>query len=358
MDSNGMREAGGPLAVSLRSKFAGALLGGMVGDTFGAPVENWACERVNEALDLVARLPARSAYRSLYDDVLGPLSARPGPARFHYTDDTQMTIAVAESLLARARFDGQDIADRLVLSFDTRRSYGSSVYSILQGLKRGVSWEEAGRHRGGEGSPENGGAARVTPLALLYHDAEKGCLQLVAEVSSAITHAHPLGREGAALQAAAIALAVRCDPRVSLHPIEFLGEVASSVCLRTSAFTEALRQIASLLECRPGPREVAAALGNGCEAHRSVPAALYAFLAHRDSFEDAVRFAVRLGGDTDTIAALCGALVGAYAGDAAIPDAWLNVVENDEKGRDYVSQLANSLYALWLRHEQPYLSIK
>jgi poly(ADP-ribose) glycohydrolase ARH3 len=269
-----------------------------------------------------------------------------------------MTLAVAESLVARGQFDGKDIADRLVSGFDTRRSYGAGVYSILQGLKRGVSWEEAGRIRGGEGSPENGGAARVAPLALLYHDAEKGCLQLIAEVSAAITHSHPIGREGAALQAAAIALAVRWSPNAPFCPIEFLQDVAESVCLRTTVFPEALRKVARLLEHRPTPREVAVALGSGSGAHHSVPAALYAFLAHRDAFEDAVRFAIRLGGDTDTIASMCGALVGAYAGDAVIPDAWLNVVENDQKGRDYVSQLANSLYALWLRHEQPYLSIK
>ena len=59
-------------------------------------------------------------------------------------------------------------------------------------------------------------------------------------------------------------------------------------------------------------------LGNGIEAFRAVPAAIYAFLSHPLSFSEAVRYAISLGGDTDTIASMTGALSGAYLGDSAI----------------------------------------
>jgi poly(ADP-ribose) glycohydrolase ARH3 len=55
-----------------------------------------------------------------------------------------------------------------------------------------------------------------------------------------------------------------------------------------------------------------------------------------DSFKDAVVLAVNLGGDTDTIGAMAGAIAGAYYGYAQIPQTWLDRLENGAKGRDYV----------------------
>lgn len=57
----------------LPAKFEGALLGTMVGDALGAPVEGWDCRRLNEAMATVAGLPPRAPERSLYDAVLGLL---------------------------------------------------------------------------------------------------------------------------------------------------------------------------------------------------------------------------------------------------------------------------------------------
>jgi poly(ADP-ribose) glycohydrolase ARH3 len=70
-------------------------------------------------------------------------------------------------------------------------------------------------------------------------------------------------------------------------------------------------------------------------AIESVPPAIGAFLL-TNSFRDAVVLAVNLGGDTDTIGAMAGAVAGAYYGYARIPDEWLASLENEEKGRDYV----------------------
>jgi len=59
-------------------------------------------------------------------------------------------------------------------------------------------------------------------------------------------------------------------------------------------------------------------LGNGTEALRSVPAALYCFLRQTRSYKDTVIYAISLGGDTDTIAAMAGAISGAYIGVEAM----------------------------------------
>ncbi|MBC8140895.1 MAG: ADP-ribosylglycohydrolase family protein, partial [Armatimonadetes bacterium] len=88
-------------------------------------------------------------------------------------------------------------------------------------------------------------------------------------------------------------------------------------------------------------------LGSSIEAHESVPAALYSFLRHPESFEGAVSFAVRLGDDTDTVGAMTGAIAGAFHGYAGIPQKWLRPLENGAKGRDYTLSLADRLFDRW-----------
>lgn len=81
-------------------------------------------------------------------------------------------------------------------------------------------------------------------------------------------------------------------------------------------------------------------MGNGIEAFNSVPTAIYSFLSHFESFADAVIYAIGLGGDTDTIAAMTGAISGAYHGIKAIPKEWEERLEN----RAYIETLAIRLW--------------
>ena len=77
-------------------------------------------------------------------------------------------------------------------------------------------------------------------------------------------------------------------------------------------------------------------------AIESVPAAIGAFLL-TTCFKDAVALAVNLGGDTDTIGAMAGAIAGAYYGYGQIPEAWVSRLENRAKGRDYVIRCVKEL---------------
>lgn len=79
----------------------------------------------------------------------------------------------------------------------------------------------------------------------------------------------------------------------------------------------------------------------GIAAAEAVPAALFAFIRHIDSFTDAVTQAVQLGGDTDTIAAMTGALAGAFHGTTAIPTPWRTRLE----ACDRLDALAEELFA-------------
>jgi poly(ADP-ribose) glycohydrolase ARH3 len=66
-----------------------------------------------------------------------------------------------------------------------------------------------------------------------------------------------------------------------------------------------------------------------------------------DSYENTISRAITMGDDTDTLAAIAGALSGARLGVQGIPQQLLNILENGPKGRDYIVQVADNLYARW-----------
>jgi poly(ADP-ribose) glycohydrolase ARH3 len=331
----------------LRDRFRGALLGTMVGDALGAPVEGWECDQLNEKLDDVLVLPL--AERQQHIAILGLLTgAELLPGTAYYTDDTQMAIGVAESLVEHSGFDGPHMASRFADNFDASRGYGFGAHTVILQLQGGAAWDEPGEKLfGGQGSFGNGAAMRAAPVGALYHD-NLPRLRRVAEAQASITHTHPIGKQSAVLQAAAVAAALRFDiENDDFDELAFVDTVTDSVGSLEHWLDAGYKDMRTLLRLHPLPEEVAETLGNGIEAQLSVPTALYAFTAHYDSFAQAVLYAVRLGGDTDTIGAMTGAIAGAFHGASAIPPNWLDALENGPQGRDYVTALADNLYDRW-----------
>jgi poly(ADP-ribose) glycohydrolase ARH3 len=209
-------------------------------------------------------------------------------------------------------------------------------------IKSGASWDEASRRLfGGAGSLGNGAAMRVAPVGLLYFDNPEQ-LRTVAYGSAQITHAHELGKEGATIEAYAIALAVRhatSSSSTELVPHVFLSDLKAFA--RNQIFVKKLETVEQLLG-NATRSTVAQEIGNGVEAHNSVPAAIYSFLENLGSFEAAVTNAVNLGGDMDTIGAMAGAISGAYHGCDAIPQRWIVKLER----KDYIERLAEKLWRM------------
>lgn len=81
-------------------------------------------------------------------------------------------------------------------------------------------------------------------------------------------------------------------------------------------------------------------MGTGISALEAVPAAVCAFLHHPDSYTETISFAIRMGGDTDTIASMAGAISGARLGLSAIPRPWLDRVEAVAHLRHLADELA------------------
>jgi poly(ADP-ribose) glycohydrolase ARH3 len=270
----------------LKDKFRGALLGLTVGDSLGAPFEGH-----------------RNVSRSEWESVADAMN------ELRFTDDSHMTFGVAESLLVHPEFDAAHMVGVFARDYfnEPWRGYGAGPPQVFDAVRRGVPAEVAARRLyGGSGSLGNGAAMRVAPIALVFAG-DLVRIEDVARRSAAITHVHPLGIEGAVVQALAVNLALQL-PSGQLDPGSFLDSFRRFGLSQT--FLGALEKVGDLLPSAPSS-EVVEIVGNGIEAHRSVPAALFAFLSSRGDFARSIECAVRLGGDTDTIAAMAGALAGA-----------------------------------------------
>jgi len=299
----------------LKSKF----LGGMVGSALGDAIGELAFWRSDEA-----RLRSKIAQT----DVLV------------YTDDTAMAIGLAEAITQLGRLDEQHLGDTFRANYqcESWRGYATGpprVFSLVE--RRGMSYSEAARSLfGGQGSFGNGAAMRIAPVGLFFHDAPD--LYEQARASASVTHAHPVGVDGAAVLAWAVAQAVKLDPQEPF-PLEHFSQGLVDFA-RTPEIRDKMVLARTLLAEDVPPPDAARRLGRGVTVHQSMPFAIYAFLRHPKSFEACLFCAILNGGDRDTLGAMACAVSGAYLGVKAIPLAWREKIENGEHIEDLAIKLA------------------
>jgi poly(ADP-ribose) glycohydrolase ARH3 len=320
----GQETAGGPIP-SGAERFQGCLLGLMVGDALGARFEGWAPE------DIAAEYATREA-----------LLNEPPPGPWRYTDDTEMTIGIAEALLKDGEIIADSLRDAWVANFTPGRCYGATQL-VLRAMRDGEDYREVAENLFPGGSYGNGGAMRVAPVGLFFQD-DWDRLWQQAELCTQPTHAHRLAIEGAQLVALAVAMAAS---DVDFDRAALLTELKRRC--RSDEYRDRLD-----LARRIGSRNELHRLGNGVPALESAVTAIACFALSPESYVDAIADAIFLGGDTDTIAAMAGAISGARLGFRAIPSTLLDNVEREGKGREYVADLAVRLHGAYQAHRPDY----
>ena len=280
----------------------GSLVGAAIGDALGEPVEDrsrrWIAERCGDVRGYLVPSPATSS-------------------------DTLLTLITADSLLAdpvdhptrlAARLHGVDVPTR-----------GRSMKHARTELLAGRAWWQAAMPR----SAGTAGAARCASFGLLWAgDPRRAAYE--AALSTSVTHGHPVATTAAAAFAAAVALAARGDGPLDGAWIEAVTEIAAGFeqgAVPGKTVVDRLRVLPALIG-QPA-ESVRAIVGTGAIAIEAVPAALWCATAHADPVEGVVA-AVSAGGDTDTIAAMAGACLGARNGEAAWPSNLTNLAGLDE----------------------------
>lgn len=253
-----------------------------------------------------------------------------------YTDDTLMSIALASSLIEFQGYDIEDVAKQYLAWMESgnTRGIGTTTAQALTRLKLGATAYESGVSlSNGKPACGNGTAMRASPIGLVYrHDLPK--LMEIAIKDAVITHKALEPKVGSV----AVALGTALLAERFASPKELLGEVVS--VLSESETTDKIRAAMFFIEQGTSPVEALAQIGSGGYVPETVGAAFYCIGA-TESFQDAVVMAVRAGGDTDTTAAIVGALAGTWYGLEGIPNEYKENVENFQLLQDLTDELIN-----------------
>lgn len=298
----------------LKEKYLGAMVGSALGDAIGELAFRY--REKNHLLTVVERTE-----------------------KLTYTDDTAMAIGLAESILQKRGIDQQHLGDTFCRNFyqEPWRGYASgppTIFSLVRSF--GLSYVEAARSLfGGTGSMGNGAAMRIVPVGLFFHHSEN--LYEMACASAQVTHAHPVGMDGAAIQAWAIANVVEMDPKKEFPLESFIKGLISFS--RTEQIRSKMKQVGELILSGVSPKIALNCLGRSVAVDESLPFAIFSFLRYPKSFEDCLFCAILNEGDCDTLGAMACAISGAYLGIQAIPSSWRMKLEN----RILIENLASSL---------------
>lgn len=374
----------------LQERARGSILGLMIGDALGAAVEGfpqseirqlaqtaWGSVHVEgfmQAVHMGTYVPGNQpgTYRpaTAVEDVnfvpQGPPSNKNVEkvcARFGmYTDDTNAALALASSIVECGHVDHEHCARCCAEFFRDNEAYRGcppTAKKVQQAILDGVSAEDTGLppyFPFPGGSFANGGAMRISPLAIAYRNADQASLRWAVQGAVRASHRHPEAVDFAVIQAAAVQHCLRSEVS-NFDAARLLADLASRC--QTDAMRQMVQAIAEILahsaeDC--DERKVVSEVVNKAQRPGSgmsfqiasvhmAPCVLWAACRH---FEDpcrAIKSAIDLAGDTDTTAAMVGAIVGALHGEAWCSH-WAKDLENGPWGRDFALHLAEQLASM------------
>jgi len=279
----------------------GCLVGLAVGDALGAPLE----------------FLSRDSVRRKYPAGLREMIASSLWEEGEYTDDTQMALLIAESLLERGRIEARDLAVRFHAWQKTAKDVGVMTRAVLNMPDYLENPEEcAARHFRNypDASGGNGAVMRCAPVGLAFLESPQR-LMSESRASARATHADPAAQESCAILNLWIARIFLDGPK---------NGIEEALALTAPESPDVWRKLERIEKVEEG--EI---LSSGFTVH-TLEAAAWSFLS-TENFEEAVVRAANLGDDADTVAAVCGALAGAYYGYDGILERWRKKLKDEKK---------------------------
>lgn len=302
----------------------GLLMGVAIGDALGLPREGLQ-RRV--ALKMFGR--PQLAYRLL-------------PGVGFYSDDTQLMLMAAQAIL-RSRSEWRPFSR----SFHTRLAWyplslpvGAGKATLLASFK---SWLRATGLPTGCNSAGNGPVTRAIFLTLALHGTDHRIIKWIEDATQ-ITHTNPLAVDGCLVLSRLAQVAGKTNSR-KLDKLEALQQAINGS--KEAAIRDKLIDLIPFLNQSRSPSAIARHFGwergiSGCIVPTTVMS-VYCFLRYPTNFERAVTSAIRLGGDTDSVAAIVGGLVGAHIGYGKLPARLVEQIKVLPHDSEWIAQMAERI---------------
>ncbi len=307
---------------NLNNKIRGCIIGGAVGDAIGRDAE-----RITPPTDIDI-----TEYKKWHGWQNGPTGT--------VTDDTQMTMWVAESLIENDGLNPDDLAKRFTSEYI--RAAGRGTIDFIKNIKvKKLEWYKAGSKSTG-----NGAAMRVAPVGIFFaHNCE--LLKLAAGLQSMITHNDSMAIASGIAVAFAVSMLLRMNSNDIAElesKIKFCNDIADVIegieenNYRTRNSDEIDRmhnriknKIPMFLKEQKHPEEINEIFWSGAYVLETLPFAIYCFLYTPGDFKKILYNSVNYSRDSDTIASICCQLWGALNGIKSIPEYYISELEYKDR---------------------------
>lgn len=313
--------------ITLRSKITGMFLGIAIGDALGMPVETFSKSKILEKYSKVSKYEVPSNHKWFDGHEAGTI-----------TDDTQLTVAVAKSIIESNGLDMDSMAKFHVEALsETDAGWGNSTRYSIKNLKNGVHWKNSALKTENSGLG-NGVAMKVSPISAYYvaqSIKEKNYNKHIDQVTQFLcqfnnmTHCSHISLKSTGAMFAAFSYCLSEFDSFKIGKMSECCFLYSCLNQHHENFNYDLLKLKDNLSTRIfnlfkdysnySENDIVNMYGEGkCYCYDSIPFSLYFFIKNPNSI-DALFNVVNAGGDTDSNGSMVGGLLGALNGMEIFP---------------------------------------
>ena len=328
----------------MKDKVRGAIVGLAIGDALGMPVEGLKPETIKKNFGYIKtmRSPNKkccSPYHNL--------------KRGQYTDDTQLTVAIAKSIIECGEIDYEDIAEKHIEAFrGERRGWGKATTIGCQRLYDGIPWYNSGV----DDAAGNGPPMKIAPIGVLYG------LDLISKLEmvnaciniSRMTHRDERAFIAAITQAYLVGMALKGNMEIIMWELSHLDKFIQNLEMtfycdynldfndfNKKSFSNSVAAAIDIVYLK-NDKEMREEIGVSSFVNQSVAFTYGMLFKHGENLKNCMERIINQGGDADTTGALAGSILGASYGYSAFPSRWRWGLEN----RGEFIKIADKLFEL------------
>lgn len=329
----------------IRSRVRGAIIGTAIGDALGMPFEGLSPETIEEKFKNI---------RSMTAPVKNTVGHRiHNLKRGQWTDDTQLMLAIGESIVSKKHIDFNDIAKRHVLCLNDARGWGKTTLVGINRIKNGTNWWSSAVQDGaGNGTP-----MKMAPIGILLALNKIDMFEANTAVIniSRMTHGDPRPAIAGIIQADIISrvikggkeslrLAIHCSEGLAFRLELSLDKRSDILCRNKEGYkplSSCIHSALSMANSGEDLSKIREKVGASSFVVESFPLMLAAILKYSYSSEECLVQLVKQGGDSDTTCAMAGAILGAAHGLSSFPSRWRRPLEGYERLINLADNLCN-----------------